>query len=101
MANEVPVKGLYVLDPTSQPGPERAHKVSRPSTLDGKVLGLLDNSKTNSGRILDTVSALLAKRYRLERVVTRRKPNASRGAPEPMLDEIASESDFVITGVGD
>ena len=66
-----------------------------------KVLGILDNAKPNADRRLDMVAELIAKKYERAGVVKRRKPGASRGAPQEILDELARECDFVIVGVGD
>lgn len=94
-------KKLLVLDPTTEPEKVEASMAPRLPGLDGKVLGLLDNSKPNSDRILDMVAGILGSRYKLAGVVKRRKPGPGRGAPKEMLDELASESNFVIAGVGD
>ena len=40
--------GLEVLDPTQEAIPQHAVLAPRPDTLDGKVLGLLSNSKRNA-----------------------------------------------------
>ena len=101
MAVETLVKGLLVLDPTTQPEPAEATMAPRLDTLEGKVVGLLDNSKPNSDRILDLIGELLAKRYNLAGVVRRRKPNAGKGVPQEMANEMAEECDFAIVGVGD
>ncbi|MFC1904459.1 hypothetical protein ACFLXT_01640 [Chloroflexota bacterium] len=101
MSIETLVKGLLVLDPTTEPEPMQATIAVRPHTLDSKVVGLLDNAKPNSDRILDMVGELLAKKYHLARVVKVRKPSATRGAPQEMLDEMAEECNVAIAGVGD
>ena len=101
MAVETLVKELWVLDPTTEPDPVEASVAPKLDTLNGKVLGILDNTKPNADRILDMVVELIAKRYKLAGVVKRRKPSASKGAPQEILDEMARECDFVIVGVGD
>lgn len=101
MAVETIAKELLVLDPTTGPEPVQATMASRPATLDGKVLGLLDNGKPNSDKILDKVAELLAEKYKLAGVVKKRKLNATKEAPDEMLDEMAEECQFAIVGVGD
>ena len=101
MAVETLVKELWVLDPTTEPDPLEASAAPRLDTLNNKVLGILDNAKPNADRILDMVAELIAKKYELAGLVKRRKPGASRGAPQEILDELARECDFVIVGVGD
>ncbi len=101
MAVKALVKELWILDPTTQPETVPARMAIRPDTLDGKVAGLLDNSKPNANKILDLVVKLVAKKYDLAGVVRRRKLTASKGAPQELLDEMAEECHFAIVGVGD
>ena len=92
---------LLVLDPTTKPEPVEALMNPRPATLKGKVLGILDNSKPNADKILDMLAKSLAERFSLSGVVKKRKLIPSRGAPDEILDEMAKQCDFVVTGVGD
>ena len=101
MAVDTLVEGLWVLDPTIDPEPVEASMAPRPDTLDGKVVGFLDNTKPNADKILSMVEELMAKRYNLAGVIRKRKPAASKGAPQEMLDEMAKKCHFVIVGVGD
>ena len=101
MGVETLVKELWVLDPTTTPEPMPAEMAPRPDTLDGRVMGILDNTKPNADKILGIVGELVAKRYRLAGVMKRRKPSGNKGAPPEMLDEMAEECHFAIVGVGD
>lgn len=101
MVVEASVRELIVLDPTTSPVPVEVTMAPRPGTLDGKVMGLLDNAKSNAGRVLDLVGEIIATKYNLAGVVRKRKANASQGASEAMLDELAEECQFAIVGVGD
>ena len=101
MVVETSVQELLVLDPTTSPEPVEVTTAPRPDTLDGKVMGLLDNGKLNAGRVLDLVGEIIARKYNLAGVVRKRKADASHGAPEAMLDELAEECQFAIVGVGD
>ena len=95
------LSGVVVLDPTSGPVVERASRAERPSSLEGKRVGFLDNSKRNSDRVLLYVEELLRERYGIGPALHRRKPSASRILPADMLDEMRRECDVVIPGVGD
>ena len=101
MAEEALVEGLLILDPTTGPEPMQVAMAVRPDTLDGKVVGFLDNGKDNADKLLDLVAEIVAKRHKLAGAVRRRKPNGSKGAPPEMLDEMAEECDVAIVGVGD
>ncbi len=92
---------LGVLDPTVQPIPAHGVVAERPTTLDGKVVGLLANGKMNSEELLAAVSDVLADSYLFRTVVTRNKGNASRPCPTSIIDEMAKECDVIITASGD
>jgi hypothetical protein len=93
---------IRILDPTV--GAAAATDVAlakRVADLDGKVLGLLHNSKINGDVLLDLVRAQLAARYRLRDVVSLRKASASRVADDDTLERLARECDAVVTAIGD
>ena len=92
---------VTVLDPTEAGDRSRsAELVQPPADLNGVRIGLLDNGKPNSDRLL----SLLAERFRAHEAVlyaTLRKPSIGRLAPVQLLDELAQACDLVVTGVGD
>ena len=92
---------VKILDPTV--APERIESVvaKRETGLDGKVLGLLNNSKVNGDRLLDLVRDELGARYDLREVVVMTKAGASTVADDTMLDALASRCDVVVTAIGD
>jgi len=92
---------IKILDPTVKPEPTQSSLAKRESGLDGKVLGLLDNSKVNGDRLLDLVRQELAVRYDLREVVVMTKGGASIVADDAMLDALASRCDVVVTAIGD
>ena len=65
------------------------------------VIGLLDNHKHNTGKVLDHLEHRLHERYEGIRVVRARKPEAGKGAPKEMLEALAHECQAVINGIGD
>ena len=101
MAVDKLVRKLTILEPTTDPEAVAVSIAARPDTLDSKVLCLLDNTKLNADKILESVAGELAKRYNLSGVVRKRKFNLSKRAPQDTLDEIAEECDVAIVGVGD
>jgi pseudouridine-5'-phosphate glycosidase len=92
---------LKILDPTVQP--ERAESVvaKRVAGLDGKVLGLLNNSKVNGDRLLALVREELLARYDVRDVVAMTKAGASTVADDAMLEALAARCDVVVTAIGD
>ena len=92
---------IKILDPTIAPDHTESSLAKRVPGLDGKVLGLLSNSKVNGDHLLDLMRERLAARYQITRVVTMTKSSASRVADEAMLDALAQECDVVVTAIGD
>ena len=77
---------MIVLSPEGKAQSSAAKVASLPQFADlrGKVLGLLDKEK-----------------YGVAKVISRRKLTAQQGAPKEYLDELAAQTDFVISGLGD
>lgn len=101
MVAEITRPGMVILDPTSAPLPVDARLATRPADLNGKVLGLLNNSKANAAILLDAVGDLLAERYQFSQVIKGSKPNASTPCPEPIVKEFAANCDVLVTSNGD
>lgn len=94
---------MIVLSPEGKAETTAARVASVPRLVDlrGKVVGLLDNSKPNADLLEERFAALLKERYGVARVVKRRKITAQQGAPKEYLDELASQADFILSGLGD
>lgn len=92
---------IRILDPTVAPERAEAVTAKREASLDGKVLGLLNNSKVNGDRLLALVREELAARYDLRDVVTMTKRGASVAADDAMLEALAARCDVVVTAIGD
>jgi hypothetical protein len=90
-----------VYDPTDGPAPQAFTPANRLATLEGKVIGILDNGKAKSDLLLRGVQELLQTEAGIKDLVVLRKPSAYRPAPDDQLDELAREVDAVITGIGD
>ena len=76
---------IKILDPTVAAAPADAPLAKREHGLDGKVLGLLENSKVNGDRLLALVRAELGARYDLRDVVVMTKAGASTTKDSPGL----------------
>ena len=73
----------------------------RVPTLDGLVLGLLDNNKWNAQKLLRQLEVELRARYNLKDVITLRKPYFSRPAFPEMIEQMTMGADVVITALAD
>jgi hypothetical protein len=88
-----------VLDPTAELAPAARSRVSRPRSLDGKTIGLLDISKPRGDVFLDRVEELLQQRgWRVRRFA---KPTFTKPAPIDLRQEIAMYCDVVIEALAD
>ncbi len=80
----------------------------RPTTLEGRVVGLLPNWRPSALHILEAVGKLLAEQFPVQAVVmeqpARELPQRTGGlidAVSGKLDELAKRVDVVITATGD
>ncbi len=88
-----------LLDPTSERAPTMRARMARPSSLDGKTVGVLDISKARGNVFLDRLSARLEERgLTVKRYM---KPTFTRPAPVDLQHRIAAEVDVVIEGLAD
>jgi len=67
----------------------------------GIRLGVLDNSKANADHLLNLIIEGVKKEFKVDSVVIKRKPASSRPATDQILDELATESDLVISAMAD
>jgi hypothetical protein len=73
----------------------------RGSTLEGRVVGLLDNSKSGTRPFLDRVEELLRREHGVSRIIRYDKKAAALPAPDEMLDAAVRECDVVVNGIAD
>ena len=90
-----------ILDPTVEAMPDSTILAPRPKDLNGKVVGLLTNTKPNGDKLLDAIYSLLQDTYDFKGVVRLDKGNSSRPAPKHIMDELLEKCDLVLTAVGD
>jgi len=74
---------------------------SRPKSLSGLRLGILDNAKWNANKLLRGASAALGKTIEFAGVSYYVKHSFSMDAAPQLIAEIAENSDLVLTAIGD
>lgn len=92
---------IIVLNPVSGSTGGEAKRAPRLETLDGKVLGLVNNSKRNSDVFLHLISKRIESIYSLKDVIWIDKLNGSLPMPDELLKRLKMSCHAVITGVGD
>ena len=76
-------------------------KAQRSLGTGGIRLGVLDNSKGNADHLLNLIVEGVKKEFKVDTVVMKRKPTSSRPATDQMLDELARDTDIVISAMAD
>jgi hypothetical protein len=92
---------IELLDPTAEVTAEGIAYVDRPASLEGKRVGLIDNTKFNSDRLLERIGAILKAEYGVAETRMFRKHNASVPAHEEIIVELRKGFDAMVAGVGD
>ena len=91
---------IRVLDPRLSAEGEALRLAPPLPSLEGAIVGMIDNAKIGTERLFDFIEDILRKQYRIREVIRRRKPDASRPVPNPMLMEL-SGADAILSAIGD
>jgi hypothetical protein len=91
--------GVVLYDPTAEPKAIEARLAARLATLEGKRVGILDNSKANAGTLMLAVARRLQERHGAGDIVKREKPVA--GPPSPSILADLERCDFALVGSAD
>ena len=93
--------GFEILDPTVEPRRQPLTYVARPDSLKGKRIGLVENTKYNSDKLLQRIGEILKTEYGAAETRMWRKHNSSVPAHDEIIDEARRGVDVVVAGVGD
>ena len=91
---------IKFLDPRGTVNPKDRPLVPGLNTLDGKVVGIIDNGQANSTTMFQELAKLLQEKFHTREVLFKTKPTHMQGAPKPIMEEILNRCDAVITGLG-
>ena len=91
---------LKMLDPRGTVNPGERSVMPGLDSLEGKVIGIIDNGQSNSTAMFQELANLIQEKYQTAEVLFKTKPSHMQGAPRPILDEFVSRCDAVITGLG-
>jgi hypothetical protein len=91
---------VVVVDPAAEDTAALVEAVPRPARLDGAVVGLVDNARTNSDRFMRVVAGLLEEAG-VRGVVVARKPNPSVPLPDDAFADLLKRCDVLVHGVAD
>jgi hypothetical protein len=91
---------IKFLDPRVTMNPKDQPLVPGLDTLEGKVIGIIDNGQANSTTMFQELAQLLQEKFHTRQVIFKTKPSHMQGAPKPIMEEMLGRCDAVITGLG-
>ena len=91
---------LRVLDPTNETMAVKREPALRPSSLNGKTVGLISNGKEGTKAYFAHLDRMLRDELGVANVVWRTKSNYSAPADAQIVDEVKAWH-AVVAGVGD
>ncbi|MEK7714012.1 MAG: hypothetical protein AAB387_01015 [candidate division NC10 bacterium] len=92
---------IELLDPTVEVKAQPIGYVDRPRSLEGKRVGLIENTKFNSDKLLLKIGEILKTEYGAAEARMFHKHNASVPAHEEIIQEIRKTCDVMVAGIGD
>ncbi|MGE5216570.1 MAG: hypothetical protein ACM3SP_06135 [Chloroflexota bacterium] len=91
---------IKFLDPRGAVNPKDRPLVPGLDTLEGKVVGIIDNGQANSTTMFQELAKLLREKFHTKEVIFKTKPSHMQGAPTPIMEQLLGQCDAVITGLG-
>jgi len=95
------MKKLPIFDPTAQVKVQAISFAPRPKSLRGVRIGLVENTKFNSDKVLLKIAAILEEKHGARSHIIRSKSNAGVPVHQEIIDEFVENCDVVISGIGD
>ena len=92
---------VTLIDPTLAPASAGLTRAPRPASLDGAVLGLVNNGKAHGREILQRVAENLAAAHRLGGTILVTKPGSSFPATPEDVEMLAADASAIIAAIGD
>jgi len=91
---------LKFLDPRATVNPQERPAVPGLDSLEGKVIGIIDNGQANSTTMFQELAKLIQEKFNAREVVFRTKPTHMQGAPKALMEDLVNRCDAMITGLG-
>ena len=92
---------MEILDPTTEAATQSIAYAPRPASLEGKRVGLIENTKFNSDRLLAKIGDILKAEYGASETRMWRKRNSSVPAHQEIIEELKRTCDVMVAGIGD
>ena len=95
------MRTIEVLSPAAAASGHAVPLAARVPTLEGRTVGLLNNSKSGSRPFLDRVEELLRREHGVSKIIRYDKKAAALPVPDEMLEAVVRACDVVINGIAD
>jgi hypothetical protein len=92
---------VKIFDPTAPPAPARVILAPPPAALSGLRVGLVENTKHNSDRLLLGLADRLKRAHGATMVTMHRKRSPSHEVEERAIAAFKGRVDLVVSGIGD
>lgn len=92
---------IQILDPRPEAIPEELGLSAVIPSLEGKVVGLLENRKYHADSFLLELQRVLEEEYKAKKVVYASKFTFSMPCADETIDELVEECDAVVHGIAD
>ena len=92
---------IQILDPRAEDVPEELGLSTTLPSLEGKVVGLLENRKYHADAFLKELQNVLVNDYGAKKVVYATKFTYSAACAQETLESLTQECDAVIHGIAD
>ena len=92
---------VTIVNPAAEDVTERFALAPRVASLSGARVALIDNSKHNADRFLDTLATVLVRDHGVATIERYRKVSASVPTPPEVLSRLLEGSDAAVHGVAD
>jgi hypothetical protein len=92
---------IELLDPTTEAATQPVAFSPRPASLQGKRVGLIENTKFNSDTLLLKIGEILKTEYGVAETRMWRKHNSSVPAHAEIIEELTRTCDLMVAGIGD
>ena len=92
---------VTLIDPTLSPPGGSSTRAVRPASLDGAVLGLVNNGKARGREILQRVAENLTAAHRINSTILVTKPDSSFPAAPESVAMLAADATAIIAAIGD
>jgi len=102
MATQTESRNVTLVNPTGlDMDPGEFHLTPRPKDLQGKTIGLLENSKANADKVLYELGKILDSEYEFKDMLYFSKHSPGLPTKPEVISEILEKCDVLIVGVGD